>query len=98
MQMVVDFLLEYYVWVLIVLVILLITVVGFLADTKRKKKLREKSESETTNNNSIPTNDLNTMNQGMDMNYNSMNQNMNILLYRKACIRRGRPSCTLRNI
>ena len=41
MQAIVDFLLEYYVWVLIVLVILLITVVGFLADTKRKKKLRE---------------------------------------------------------
>ena len=42
MQAVLDFLLEYYVWVLAVLVILLITVIGFLADTKRKKKMRQK--------------------------------------------------------
>ena len=74
MQTVVDFLLEYYVWVLIVLVILLITVVGFLADTKKKKKLREKKERETASDNSMPANDLNMMNQGMDMNYNIMNQ------------------------
>lgn len=78
MQTVVDFLLEYYVWVLIVLVILLITVVGFLADTKKKKKLREKKERETASDNSMPANDLNMMNQGMDMNYNAMNQNMNM--------------------
>lgn len=78
MQTVVDFLLEYYVWVLIVLVILLITVVGFLADTKKKKKLREKKEREAASDNSMPTNDLNMMNQGMDMNYNAMNQNMNM--------------------
>lgn len=78
MQTVVDFLLEYYVWVLIVLVILLITVVGFLADTKKKKKLREKKERETANSSSMPANDLNMMNQGMDMNYNIMNQNMNM--------------------
>ena len=78
MQTVVDFLLEYYVWVLIVLVILLITVVGFLADTKKKKKLREKKERETAGDNSMPANDLNMMNQGMDMNYNIMNQNMNM--------------------
>lgn len=38
MQIVVDFLLEYYVWVLVVLVILLITVIGFLADSKKRKE------------------------------------------------------------
>ena len=32
---VVDFLLEYYVWVLAILIILLITVIGFLADAKK---------------------------------------------------------------
>jgi len=36
MQTVVDFLLEYYIWFLVVIVILLITVVGFLVDTKKK--------------------------------------------------------------
>ena len=46
MQVVVDFLLEYYVWILVVLVILLITVIGFLADTKKKKKMREKTITE----------------------------------------------------
>lgn len=75
MQMVVDFLLEYYVWVLIVLVILLITVVGFLADTKKKKKLREKGE---TSNNGMPANDQSIANQGIDTNYNTMGQNMNM--------------------
>ena len=39
MKIVVDFLLEYYVWVLVVLVILLITVIGFLADSKKKKRI-----------------------------------------------------------
>ena len=45
MNVVVDFLLEYYVWVLVVLVILLITVIGFLVDTNRKKKMREKMDT-----------------------------------------------------
>ena len=40
MEIVVDFLLEYWVWFVVVIVILLITVVGFLVDTKNKKKLR----------------------------------------------------------
>ena len=40
MEIVVDFLLEYWVWFVVVIVILLITVVGFLVDTKKKKKLR----------------------------------------------------------
>ena len=36
MKIVVDFLLEYWVWFVVVIVILLITVVGFLVDTKKK--------------------------------------------------------------
>ena len=35
MEIVVDFLLEYWVWFVVVIVILLITVVGFLVDTKK---------------------------------------------------------------
>ena len=49
MDAVKDFLLEYYVWVLAVLVILLITVIGFLADTKKKKKVREKASKAQNN-------------------------------------------------
>ena len=41
MEAVVDFLLEYYVWVLVVLVILLITIIGFLVDSKQKRKKKE---------------------------------------------------------
>lgn len=73
MQTVVDFLLEYYIWILVILVILLITVVGFLADTKKKKKLREQKENVNNDamNNSFDANN----NQGM--NFNGINQNMN---------------------
>ena len=90
MQAVVDFLLEYYVWILVVLVILLITVVGFLADTKKKKRMREKvnSEGDNTNNYGVdnnlpPVNDFGAMNNTynnpqMDNSFgnNSYNQNM----------------------
>lgn len=77
MDAVIDFLLEYYWVVLVVLVVLLITVIGFLADTKRKKKLRAKAESQstTTNSNGIDNNnypDFNNINQG-----NNQNLNMN---------------------
>lgn len=77
MDAVIDFLLEYYWVVLVVLVVLLITVIGFLADTKRKKKLRAKAESQSTptNNNGIDNNnypDFNNINQS-----NNQNLNMN---------------------
>lgn len=77
MDAVIDFLLEYYWVVLVVLVVLLITVIGFLADTKRKKKLRAKAESQNTptNNNGIDNNnypDFNNINQS-----NNQNLNMN---------------------
>lgn len=90
MQAVIDFLLDYYLWVLGVLVVLLITVVGFLADTKRKKKMREKAMNEEVNNNmNSGANDFNVMNQEMTMDFNNqnngfdpnMNQNMNSNLF-----------------
>ncbi len=74
MQAVVDFLLEYYIWVLAVLVILLITVIGFLADTKKKKKLREKTMQEDINNNmNTGVNNFNDINQGMNVGFNNQN-------------------------
>lgn len=89
MKIVVDFLLEYYVWVLVVLVILLITVIGFLADSKKKKRMREKADNENVNtemnniNNQYPDfnnvggNDLqmnNGFNMSADFNNNMLNQ------------------------
>ena len=64
MEAVVDFLLEYYVWVLVVLVILLITVIGFLVDTKRKKKIREKNDV-TQEERNVDTNNFNNANNNI---------------------------------
>ena len=70
MQAVLDFLLQYYVWVLAVLLILLITVIGFLADTKKKKRMREMAmASDSMINNS-------TNNTPVD--FNGINQNQNV--------------------
>ena len=62
MKIVVDFLLEYWVWFVVVIVILLITVVGFLVDTKKKKKLRD---SVNNNNNEHVDNGMNMNNMNM---------------------------------
>ena len=78
MEAVVDFLLEYYIWILVVLVILLITVIGFLADTKRKKKKRQSMESESISSDGNMINqypDLNNVNMGM----NNFNPNMDMM-------------------
>ena len=42
----IDFLLEYYVWVLVVLIVLIVTIIGFLAD----KRMKLKKDKETKNN------------------------------------------------
>ena len=77
MQAVIDFLLEYYVWILVVLVILLITVIGFLADTKKKKKMREKANTEENNQQNVGMMDMNSVN-GMNNSMNNMNNMNNI--------------------
>ena len=80
METVVEFLLEYYIWILAVLVILLITVIGFLVDTNKKKKLRNKVEENESNNN-VGENmvnqypDFNNENLNMDINQNNMMSN-----------------------
>jgi len=80
MNLVVDFLLEYYVWVLVVLVILIITVIGFLVDTKRKKKLREKNDNNLSQTGQpIGANNTNGMIQNTNMMDPMMNQSMNNL-------------------
>ena len=87
MEVIIDFLLEYYIWILVVLVILLITVIGFLADTKKKRKLREKSQQENLMNNNLNNGyqGFNNMN-GIDMNMmpsqgvNNFGQDMNMML------------------
>lgn len=83
MEAVMDFISEYGIWVLVVLVILLITVIGFLVDSKRKKKLREKTLDTgdgTSNVNASSLNDFNSANMnsgafGMQDGFNSMNSN-----------------------
>lgn len=93
MDVVVDFLLEYYVWILVILVILLITVIGFLVDTRRKKKKRENMDNQLSgasqnmeivndNMNGVMTNqNMNgfnmQMNTGLNGFDNSFNNNMN---------------------
>lgn len=59
----VNFLLEYYVWILVVLGIIIVTIIGFLVDSKQKRKKKEKvlqgaSEVKTVE----PLNELNTPN------------------------------------
>lgn len=41
----VQFLLDYYVWILVVLGVMIITIIGFLVDSKQKRKKKEKEES-----------------------------------------------------
>ena len=50
----IDFLVKYYVWIIVVLVILIITIIGFLADKKMKnKKNNNKENDEKMMNNEI---------------------------------------------
>ena len=50
----IDFLIKYYVWIIVVLVILIITIIGFLADKKMKnKKDKNKENDEKMMNNEI---------------------------------------------
>lgn len=73
MDAIIDFLLEYYVWVLVVLVILVITIIGFLVDNSRKKKMRKKLDSE------IDTGNMSNGFSNVDMlNNPNMNLNMNM--------------------
>lgn len=77
MEAIVNFLLEYYVWVLVVLVILLITVIGFLADSMKKKKMRKKVEAEeASQNTNAPSQSANVFTNMDNLNNNMMNPNM----------------------
>lgn len=79
MELIIDFLLEYYLWVLVVIVILIITVIGFLVDTKNKKKMREKIDN-TQNMSNQNTNsvDANLNNQMLNQNLNTFDPNLNM--------------------
>lgn len=68
MEAVMDFISEYGMWILVVLVILLITVIGFLVDSKRKKKMREKA---------LNTESSDFTSNGVTMDFNSPNMNNN---------------------
>lgn len=78
MDTIIDFLLEYYVWILVVLIILVITIIGFLVDTNRKKKLRKKVESEGNSNNMNNINNMGMINDPNMFNNPNMNLNMNM--------------------
>ena len=81
MEIVVDFLLEYWVWFVVVIVILLITVVGFLVDTKKKKKLRDSVNNNNNNehiDNGMNMNNMNMMGNINDINSMGMNNSFNV--------------------
>lgn len=58
MDNVVNFLLDYYIWILAVLAIVVITIIGFLVDSKQKRKKKEMSEVQTVQ--SIPEENVNS--------------------------------------
>ena len=79
MEIVVDFLLEYWVWFVVVIVILLITVVGFLVDTKKKKKLRDSVNNNNEHvDNGMNMNNMNMMGNINDINSMGMNNSFNV--------------------
>lgn len=63
MDNLVNFLLEYYVWILGVLIIIIITIIGFLVDTKQKRKKKEKENVVNEKENSVTTVDTNVSGQ-----------------------------------
>lgn len=61
MDVFVNFLLDYYIWILSVLSIIIVTIIGFLVDSKQKRKKKE-LELEKTNNVENTVGNLNTDN------------------------------------
>ena len=73
----VDFLIEYYVWILTVLVVLIVGIIGFLVDSKnkdknkvnkvsKKKKSKEVNDVSVVGDNAVNANDASLgINQGM---------------------------------
>ena len=82
MQAILDFLLEYYMWVLGLLGALLVTLIGFLADARKRKKMREKKKmkEKEVKENSVNENDnvnFNSLSQGINMDYNFGQESLN---------------------
>lgn len=75
-----DFLIDNYIWILVVILLTIITIIGFLADKKKGKK--ESDNVNTSGNNYSNANPINYQNAGMSspvnyqQNMNPNNQNM----------------------
>jgi len=67
-----DFLLDNYIWFLVVILLCIVTVIGFLADRKRSKKVKENENK----NQNVPNNNGVAMNyqQQPQMNYQPLSQ------------------------
>ena len=73
----VEFLLEYYLYIMAVLVVLIVGVIGFLVDSKNKeRKAKNVSSSENINDNATQTIDVSALNGNLDQN-NAVSMNNN---------------------
>ena len=74
----VDFLVKYYVWVLVVLIILIITIIGFLADKRLKiKKSKQNANNEKVIENNSVTEPTSLQPESI-LTSKELNENMNI--------------------
>ena len=55
MDKIVNFLLDYYIWILVVLGIAIVTVIGFLVDSKQKRKKKENLKNDDNNVSEVKT-------------------------------------------
>ena len=71
----VNFLLEYYIYILVVIIILIVGVIGFLADARHKNKAVDKENNVQTNNVNQQPNNNNIVNEQQNQTINSLNKN-----------------------
>ena len=71
----VDFLMDNYIWIIVIILITIITIIGFLADKKKNNKSKEEQPINNQNFNTIQPENMNVMPQPMQ---NMNNQEMNM--------------------
>ena len=74
-----DFLIENYIWILVIILITIVTIIGFLADKKKNGKKNEKQPVQTPNNNIQPANNVAPIQyNNQQLVPNPMNNNANL--------------------